>query len=136
MSMGGSYNWSMATLSRLKVPLVLAFGAALVAATAVSGATGATPRKATIAIVDTDPLAISGRGFRAGERVTFKVTRTGVVSRKIVTANRLGRLSAQWATLELPECSPYTVTATGARGSTATVRRNRIPPACGMVLQP
>ena len=124
------------TLSRLKVPFLLALGAALVAATAVSGATGATPRKATIAVVDPDPLAISGRGFHAGERVSFRVTMKGVVYRKVVTATRYGRLSAQWATLELPECSPYTVTATGARGSSAMVRRIQIPPACGMVLQP
>ena len=124
------------TLSRLKVPLVLALGAALVAATAVSGATGASPRKATIAVVDPDPLAIAGRGFFARERVTFRVSREGAVYRKVVVANRLGRLSAQWATLELPECSPYTVTATGARGSSAMVRRIQIPPACGMVLQP
>ena len=124
------------TLSRLTVQFMLALGAALVAATAVSGATGTTPRKATIAVVDPDPLAITGRGFRAGERVTFRVSSEGTLSRKVVTANRLGRLSAQWATLELSECSPYTVTATGARGSTASVRRIRIPPACGIVLQP
>lgn len=124
------------TLSRPKAQLVLALGAALVAATAVSGAAGTTPRKATIAVVDPDPLAIAGRGFFARERVTLRVTREGAVYRKVVTANRLGRLSAEWATLELPECSPYTVTATGARGSTASVRRIRIPPACGIVLQP
>ena len=124
------------TLSRLKVQLVLVLGATLVAATAVSGATGTTPRKATIAVVDPDPLAIAGRGFFARERVTLRVTREGAVYRKVVTANRLGRLSAEWATLELPECTPYTVTATGARGSTASVRRIRIPPACGIVLQP
>ena len=123
-------------VSRLKVPLALVLGAALVAGMAVSGASGATPRKATITVVDSDPLAITGRGFRAGERVTFKVTRGGAVYRKVVVANRVGRLSAEWATLELPECSPYTVTATGARGSSAMVRRIHIPPACGMVLQP
>lgn len=123
-------------VSRLKVPLTLVLGAALVAAMTVSNATGATPRKATITVADSDPLAITGRGFRAGERVTFKVTQGGAVSRKVVTANRLGRVSAEWATLELPECSPYTVTATGARGSTAMLRRIQIPPACGMVLQP
>ena len=124
------------TLSRLKVQLVLVLGATLVAATAVSGATGTTPRRAAIAVVDPDPLAIAGRGFFARERVTLRVTREGAVFRKVVTANRLGRLSAEWATLELPECTPYTVTATGARGSTASVRRIRIPPACGIVLQP
>jgi hypothetical protein len=124
------------TLSRLKVRFVLGLGVTLVAATAVSGATGTTPRKATIAVVDPDPVAIAGRGFFARERVTVKVTREGAVYRKVVTASRLGRLSAEWATLELPECSPYTVTATGARGSTASVRRILIPPACGIVLQP
>jgi hypothetical protein len=124
------------TLSRLKVQVLLVVGVALLAATAVSGATGTTPRKATIAVLDPDPLAIAGRGFFARERVTFRVTREGAVSRKVVTANRLGRLTAEWASLELPECAPYTVIATGARGSTATVRRIRIPPACGIVLQP
>lgn len=123
-------------VSRLNVPLILVLGASLVAGMTASSAPGATPRKTTITVVDTDPLAINGRGFRAGERVTFKVSQGGAVYRKVVTANRLGRLSAEWATLELPDCSPYTVTATGARGSTAMVRRIQIPPACGMVLQP
>ena len=109
---------------------------ALAAAATALGSAETAPRKATLHVVDASPMTIAGHGFRRGERVTVKVARTGAVYRKVVVASLTGRITARWADAVLPECSPYTVTATGARGSQAMLRKIQIPPPCGIVLQP
>jgi hypothetical protein len=113
-----------------------AFAVSLVAATTAFGAPDAAPRKATLTIVDPSPLTVAGHGFRRGERVTVKVVGDGAVRRKVVVASLTGRLTARWTEAVLSECSPYVVTATGARGSRAMLRRIQIAPACGIVIQP
>jgi hypothetical protein len=114
----------------------LAALAAALAAAPVLGSADAAPRKATLSIVDPSPLTVVGHGFLRGERVTVSFVGAGAVRRKVAVANRFGRLTARWADAVLPECSPYSVTATGARGSHATQRKIQIPPACGIVIQP
>ncbi len=120
----------------VKSLLTLAALSAAFAAAPLLGSADAAPRKATLTIVDPSPVTVAGHGFRRGERVTVRLVGGGVVHRKVVVANRFGRLTARWADAVLPECSPYSVTATGARGSQATLRKIQIPPACGIVIQP
>ena len=114
-------------LISLSVPL-------LAAALLVLPADAARP-KASLAVVDDSPVTVSGRGFLARERVTLRTSVAGRLHVEVVTANRLGRFTAQFDGVDA-QCSPYAVSAVGARGSRATTRKIAIPPACGIPIQP
>ena len=117
-----------------KDPILLSVSLLPVALLAVPA--GAARAKATLAVVDESPVTVIGRGFLAKERVTLRTSVAGHLHRKVVTANRLGRFTAQFDGVEAAQCSPYAVSAVGARGSRATTRKIAIPPACGIPIQP
>ncbi|MBA3243637.1 MAG: hypothetical protein H0T61_00470 [Actinobacteria bacterium] len=115
---------------------MIALVAAVIAALAALGSSDAGVTKPALVLADRSPLTIAGRGFESGERIVVKVVGTGMERRRTIVADRLGRFTTRWAGAVLPECSPYTVSATGARGSRAMLRRVQIPPACGIAPQP
>lgn len=100
------------------------------------GSSEAGVARPALVLADRSPLTIAGHGFESGERIAVKVAGNGTERRKTVVADRLGRFTARWAGAVLPECRPYTASATGARGSRAMLRRVQIPPACGIAPQP
>jgi hypothetical protein len=109
--------------------LALLLGAALVISAA-----GST-RRGTLAVVARNPVVVTGRGFLPRERVTLRTSLGGHVYRKTVVASRIGRFTTRFADANA-ECSPFAVSATGARGTRATTRKIAIPPPCGMVITP
>jgi hypothetical protein len=107
--------------------------ALLVAGTLVISAPAA-KRHPTVKVVNENPVTVVGRGFASGERVVVRTSVNGQVLRRTVNASRIGTFRTQ---LDVDaQCSPFAVTATGARGSSASTQRIRIPEACGMVIQP
>ena len=117
----------------VKLPILLSVP--LLAAALLALPAGAAGTKTSLAVVDESPVTVLGRGFVARERVTLRTSIAGRLHRKVVTANRLGRFTAQFDGVDV-QCSPYVVSAVGARGSRATTRKIAIPPACGIPIQP
>lgn len=119
---------------RRPVKFLISLSAALLVAATLVISASAAKRHATVAVVDDSPVTVVGRGFARGERVVLRTSVNGPVLRKTVIASRTGTFRAQ---LDVDaQCSPFVVTAAGARGSAASTRRIRIPEACGMVIQP
>ena len=113
-------------------------GAVLLAAAfaAVAAAAHGAGDRATIRLVDEQPVAVAGRGFAPRERVTVRVVPLEQQRySKEVRATRTGRFTVVFRTETLDECTGYTITAHGARSSRATIRR-LIPTPCGIVIQP
>jgi hypothetical protein len=104
--------------------------AALVVAL-VPGATAGRRPDAALRIVDWTPLTVRGTGFAAGEqvRLTLRTGRPRTVSRT-TRAGRSGTFRAAFGLLvALDPCrGTLVVTATGSRGSRATVKRPCRPP--------
>jgi hypothetical protein len=75
--------------------------------------------RATLTVMSVSPLAVSGRGFKSGERV---VVSTGT-RRKTVVATAAGRFVARFAGLR---CAGATIVAVGSRGSRATTRPPKV----------
>ncbi|MGI9110844.1 MAG: hypothetical protein ACR2GT_01365 [Gaiellaceae bacterium] len=116
--------------------MLIALVTTVVAALVALGSDDAGGTKPALVLADRSPLTVAGRGFESGERIVVKVAGDGMERRRTIVADRLGRFTARWAGAVLPECRPYTVSATGARGSRAMLRRVQIPPACGIAPQP
>jgi hypothetical protein len=117
---------------------LLALPAALLALSSVAaGATGGAEikRRPALAVADQSPLVVTGRGFGRFERVTVRATVHGATYTRRVRAGRRGRFTARFGGVSA-ECHPFGVTAGGARGSRASMRRIAIPPPCGIVIQP
>jgi hypothetical protein len=66
----------------------------------------------TLAITDMQPLSISGRGFKANERVVVSIG----PRRRAVTADGRGRFAVRFARVS---CASGTVRAVGSKGSRA-----------------
>jgi hypothetical protein len=92
-------------------------------------------RRPTLAVVAESPLTVAGRGFRSFERVTVRTSVRGTAYTRRVRAGRTGGFTARFASVNA-ECHPFAVTAVGGRGSRAAARRIRIPPPCGIAIQP
>jgi hypothetical protein len=115
----------------------------VLAATTLTLAGGAAPAhptakpRATVALVDTAPLTVAGRGFARSDRVTVRATVGNRSYVRVVRANAVGRFVVQLAT-PTAECSPapFAVSAVGRSGRSAAMRRIEIPPPCGVVIQP
>jgi hypothetical protein len=75
--------------------------------------------RATLTVMDMSPLAISGRGFKSGERVAVS---TGT-ARKSVTASASGRFVVRFGTVR---CAATTIVAVGSKGSRATTKPPKI----------
>jgi hypothetical protein len=85
---------------------------------------------ATLAFAGTHPLAVTGHGFAAREkvRVTAHVGSRSTTVR--VRATRHGGLRARFSGVTLGSCDPVTIEAVGARGDRARLLRRA--PACEM----
>lgn len=72
--------------------------------------------------VETNPVIVLGRNFRAGERVrvTLTVLETHVHT---VTASAAGAFSVRFRGVTIGGCSSYIATAVGNRGSRASFKR-------------
>ena len=109
--------------------------AALVAGAIVVGSSAGAARTHTpkIRIVAARPMTVHGSGFRRRERVRVTVRSTpGATLVHRVRATRAGRFTTTFPAFQTGHCGPsFTVTATGAKGSSATLIRKRMPlPAC------
>lgn len=110
----------------------------LLVATVLSSAGSSAKTKPTIALVDSSPVVVAGRGFVRAERVTLRAAVNGRQITKRVMANRNGRFTVRLVEDAIAECNPFTVSvsAVGRAGSRAMLRRIAIPPPCGIVIAP
>ena len=113
---------------------------ALVAAAIVTGAivigssAGAAGTHApSLHLTAATPTTVHGSGFRRRERVrvTLRATPGSTLVRR-VRASRAGRFTTTFPALQTGHCGPsFTITATGRRGSSATlIHKLRPLPAC------
>ena len=116
-------------LSRIPVALtVAALGLAGAAALVLSSASGAGARPVGhLALVRSDPVTVSGRGFRARVRVQLRVVAHTTVTRRVL-AGRNGRFTATFPTV-IDRCSGWSVTATQP-GRAPTMLRSPPRPEC------
>jgi hypothetical protein len=70
----------------------------------------------------TAPLQVRATGFRSGERAWVRVITPKTASKR-VTANTAGVFVAGFAGVSIDRCSGFTITAVGARGSRAILKR-------------
>ena len=103
-----------------------------VAALAATGAPAASIRPA-LSVSTAGAVAVSGARFKPNERVTLRLVVLGRPLVKVVKTSSAGRLAVRFLQ-EVPECTPFTVSAIGNRGSRVLFRE--IPPPCGIVIQP
>ena len=68
------------------------------------------------------PLAVQGLHFRAAERVTVRVTTADAVRVHVVRASMAGTFTTTFTAVTLERCSPFVITASGSRGSVASLR--------------
>ena len=96
--------------------------AAAVCALALSASAlaGQTTRPA-VRVKTTEPFAVVGSHFVAGERVSVVVRMNGRYARTVV-ANRNGTFAVVFRSISYDTCSGYLVVATGDRGSRARIR--------------
>jgi hypothetical protein len=95
----------------------------------------AAPAASTRPVLTVSPeaMVISGARFKANELVTLRLVVLGRTTVKTVRTTRVGRLTARFSD-RVPECSGFTVSAVGNRGSRVLFRE--LPPPCGIVIQP
>ena len=91
-------------------------------------------QRASLNLVDDNPVVVEGRGFSAGESVTLRTSIAGQQITRKVKADSEGKFSSQLSDANA-ECSPLTISAEGQRGGRAMVRRLNMQP-CGMQVQP
>ena len=88
-------------------------------AIAVAGAAAAPTKRPTLVLTDLQPLVVTGKGFRAGERVRLIVSANRVVERTVRAGARGGFRAA--FRLSIGRCDAVVVQAFGGRGSRAHV---------------
>jgi hypothetical protein len=84
-------------------------------AIAASGANGASQQQ-TLRIVDRDPLALRGEGFRPRERVRVSLS-APVSERKFTRANGLGSFRVTFLEVSTTRCDDVRAVASGGAGS-------------------
>ena len=100
--------------------LLVCLVAVLTASTGPAVATpSATPRLATL---DLAPLTVRGLNFRASEHVRVVLRAAGEVYTKRPTATARGRFVVRYASVTADQCTPYTVSALGSKGSRAALK--------------
>ncbi len=68
------------------------------------------------------PLAVQGVHFRPAERVTVRVAVGSAIRMHVVRATAAGTFTTTFTAVVLERCSPFAITASGSRGSVATLR--------------
>jgi hypothetical protein len=94
------------------------------AAAAAAGLAGPGPR---LAVTDATPVAVRGTAFHAHERVTVRLRAAGVERTRHPRATAAGRFTTTFRHAAVDRCSGFVVTATGADGSRAQLRRRPQP---------
>lgn len=106
----------------------------LVLATTFAFSGQAEKQRASLNLVDDNPVVVEGRGFRSGESVTLRTSIAGQQITRKVKADSEGKFTTELSDANA-ECSPLTISAEGQRGGRAMVRRLNMQP-CGMQVQP
>jgi hypothetical protein len=123
-------------ISRLLFAISVAALSVGVAGSALAASDIETKRRPVVVVTREAPFVVSGRSFRARERVALRA----VIGSRVYTRNLRATATGTFrATFEAADaaCHPYTVTARGDAGSRAAqTRRFDIPPPCGMEPQP
>jgi hypothetical protein len=91
-------------------------------------------QRASLDLVDDNPVIVEGRGFAAGESVTLRTSIAGQQITRKVKADSEGKFTTQLSDANA-ECSPLTISAEGKGGRRALMRRLNMQP-CGMQVQP
>ena len=104
--------WSIRVL--VVVTMVTLSGAAQA-----NGLPAAKAARPALTITDLQPLTVSGRGFRANERVTV----SSGPSRRSTTASSAGRFVVRFTKVT---CAAHAIVAVGSKGSRATTRPPQI----------
>ncbi len=100
--------------------LVLASAALATAGASASGIESAV--KPSLRLADASPLALRGNGFRPKEHVVVIVSARRRVSRRTV-ASRGGTFELVFPGVDASNCSGFSATAVGNRGSRASYKR-------------
>jgi hypothetical protein len=111
----------------LAATVVATLGIWVAAAAASPAGSGGKP---SLSLASETPLVVTGRGFKAGERVTVVASLTQGQFRKKVSAGSGGRFKARFGSVDA-SCGPAYVSAVGRQGSRASLRRRGIPGPCG-----
>jgi hypothetical protein len=91
-------------------------------------ATGsAVARHPRLALASAQPLTISGRRFRAHERVSLVLHQPSGATRRRARAGRHGAFRKVFAGVTADRCSGFWVSATGSAGSRAMLVRRALP---------
>jgi hypothetical protein len=108
---------------RRAVTLCLLVSASALLATAGASARGSESAvKPSLWLADASPLALRGSGFKPKEHVVVIVSAHRRVSRRIV-ASRGGTFELVFAGVASSNCSGFSATAVGNRGSRASYKR-------------
>lgn len=116
------------TVPRL-VAVLLGISVLVAFAATAAGGSSARPQ---LAVFDTKPFAVRGLNFRVGERVRVVLRSEGNVYTRNPTASSTGRFVARFASVSFDDCSPYVVSALGAKGSRAGKRYVPMCPPLGV----
>jgi hypothetical protein len=103
----------------LALVAVLLAPALLVAERAPTAAPAGTSARASLTITNLEPLSVTGRGFKADERVTVRFE----LRRRATTATGAGRFVVRFAN---PGCSGGTIVAVGSKGSRAVANYSQL----------
>jgi hypothetical protein len=105
--------------------IVLAALVVLVGPAASSGSS-AVERSATaprIALLDTQPVTVRGTGFKSAERVQVAAFTGAKTMRRAATGSSAGAFTMRLPGLDANDCQGFAVTATGNKGSRASIKR-------------
>jgi hypothetical protein len=119
-----------------RLPIAVAVAVTSVLAAHASGATEPPP---TLRVVDRSPLVIEGQGFAPREVVTLIARIPGVVERKTLRANDLGRFRVTITRIALTEvrrCAARVVIAAQTSGGGLVLWHPRGLPNCPSPLHP
>ena len=84
--------------------------------------------KAALHVVRLKPLTVKGSGFKAKEKVVLRLSGAGTGTAR-GTATASGSVTLTFPNVSVTTCSPYVLHASGASGTTATLK-NTVGAAC------
>ena len=105
-----------------RAAFVLAAVVALAATALAPTSVGQTAKGPQLRLMDADVLMVRGTGFRAREHVRIVVSAPGLVTRN-ATAGTAGGFTMRLTGVSPSACAGFSITATGDRGSRATLKR-------------
>lgn len=127
---GGPRRDGPPALPRTGVRRVLAGVPILLALAALGFArdgTGTAPHHPRLALAQMEPLTVSGKQFRAHERVSLVLHQPSGATRRRATAGRHGAFRKQFTGVTVDRCSGFRVNAKGSAGSRTKLVRRALP---------